>query len=148
MKGLVLRADWDPRKDYKITEWEVKTKKSITASSVWRNPKLKLEEIKKPKIGSKDVLLKIKSCGICGTDTHLVEYDKDGYVLYPGLIHFPVILGHEFSGIIEEKGKDVIDFEVGDMVDIMTDSSQHKRGMPHRRYHGRTGSIVGTRYLQ
>ena len=33
------------------------------------------------------------------------------------------------------------DFNEGDIVDIIIDSSEHK-GMPHRRYHGRTGEII------
>jgi len=37
------------------------------------------------------------------------------------------------------------DYNVNDKVDIITDPSQHKRGMPHRRYHGKTGAIVGVR---
>lgn len=41
--------------------------------------------------------------------------------------------------------KYLIDFSVKDKVDIITDPSQHKRGMPHRRYHGRTGEVVGIR---
>jgi len=41
--------------------------------------------------------------------------------------------------------KYLIDFNVKDKVDIITDPSQHKRGMPHRRYHGRTGEVVGLR---
>ena len=36
-------------------------------------------------------------------------------------------------------------FKIGDKVDVITDPSQHKRGMPHRRYHGRTGAITGFR---
>jgi len=41
--------------------------------------------------------------------------------------------------------KYLIDYEVNDKVDIITDPSQHKQGMPHFRYHGRTGTIVGQR---
>ena len=41
--------------------------------------------------------------------------------------------------------KHLIDYKINDKVDIITDPSQHKRGMPHRRYHGRTGIIVGKR---
>ncbi|TFG05233.1 MAG: 50S ribosomal protein L21e [Promethearchaeota archaeon] len=37
------------------------------------------------------------------------------------------------------------DYDINDRVDIITDPSQHKRGMPHRRYHGMTGIIVGVR---
>jgi large subunit ribosomal protein L21e len=41
--------------------------------------------------------------------------------------------------------KYLIDYEIGHKVDIITDPSQQKRGMPHRRYHGLTGTISGTR---
>jgi len=41
--------------------------------------------------------------------------------------------------------KHLIDYKINDKVDIITDPSQHKRGMPHRRYHGRTGVIIGKR---
>lgn len=41
--------------------------------------------------------------------------------------------------------KYLIDYNMDDKVDIITDPSQHKRGMPHSRYHGRTGTIIGQR---
>ena len=41
--------------------------------------------------------------------------------------------------------KYLIDYHINDKVDIITDSSQHRRGMPHFRYHGRTGTITGQR---
>ena len=41
--------------------------------------------------------------------------------------------------------KYLFDYEIDDRVDVITDPSQHKRGMPHRRYHGRTGVIVAIR---
>jgi large subunit ribosomal protein L21e len=41
--------------------------------------------------------------------------------------------------------KYLIDYEIGDKVDIITDPSKHRRGMPHRRFHGRTGVINGRR---
>lgn len=41
--------------------------------------------------------------------------------------------------------KYLIDYSIGDYVDVITDPSQHKRGMPHRRYHGMTGIIIGIR---
>ena len=37
------------------------------------------------------------------------------------------------------------EYKINDKVDIITNSSVHKRGMPHRRYHGRTGTIEGIR---
>lgn len=41
--------------------------------------------------------------------------------------------------------KYLIDFEIGKKVDIITNSGTHKRGMPHRRFHGKTGTIIGKR---
>jgi large subunit ribosomal protein L21e len=41
--------------------------------------------------------------------------------------------------------KYLIDYEINDKVDIITDPSQHLRGMPHSRFHGRTGTIIGIR---
>jgi large subunit ribosomal protein L21e len=41
-------------------------------------------------------------------------------------------------------GKMLVDFEVGQRVDIVINPSFHK-GMPHKRYHGRTGIVTGHR---
>ena len=41
--------------------------------------------------------------------------------------------------------KYLIDYKIGDKVDVITDPSQHKRGFPHRRFHGKTGTITGQR---
>ncbi|MFX0005244.1 MAG: 50S ribosomal protein L21e [Promethearchaeota archaeon] len=41
--------------------------------------------------------------------------------------------------------KYLIDYNQGDKVDVITDPSQHKRGMPNSRYHGRTGTIIAQR---
>ncbi len=41
--------------------------------------------------------------------------------------------------------KYLIDYEINDKVDVITDSAQHKRGMPHRRYQGKTGTIIAKR---
>ena len=41
--------------------------------------------------------------------------------------------------------KYLIDYQINDKVDIISDPSQHKRGMPHRRFHGLTGTIIEQR---
>ena len=116
MKGLVLDAKWDPKKGYPLSAWEKKTGKAITGNSVWRNPKLEVREWKDPKVGPNDVLIEVKACGVCGSDMHFYETDKDGYILYPGLTKFPSILGHEFAGKVVETGKSVTMLKKGDMV--------------------------------
>jgi threonine dehydrogenase-like Zn-dependent dehydrogenase len=117
MKGLVLEAEWAPRTDYVVSEFEKRTGKAITGSSVWRHPKLQVKkDVPDPRPKADEVVIQVKACGICGSDMHFYETDKDGYMLYPGLTKFPCITGHEFSGKVVEVGKEVKDPKVGDMV--------------------------------
>ena len=116
MKALVLDAQWDPRPDYPLSDWEKNTGKAVTGNSVWRHPKLEVREWPDPKPGPQEVLIQVKACGVCGSDMHFYETDDDGYILYPGLTKFPCVLGHEFSGEVVETGKDVATLKKGDMV--------------------------------
>lgn len=116
MKGLVLDAQWDPRPDYPLSDWEKKTGKAVTGNSVWRYPRLEVRDWPDPRPGPKEVVLEVKACGVCGSDMHFYETDQDGYILYPGLTKFPTILGHEFSGKVVEVGPEVTTLKVGDAV--------------------------------
>ena len=118
MKALVLDAQWDPKPDYVLSDFEKKTGKAITGNSIWRHPKLEVKKIDTPKISPDQVLIKVMACGICGSDMHFYETDPDGYILYPGLTKFPIALGHEFSGEIAEIGENVEDLRVGTMVTV------------------------------
>ena len=120
MKGLVLSADWNPRPGYQVSEFEKKTGKAIEGAQVWRHPKLELKEVPDPKPGPGQVLLRVKACGVCGSDVHFYETDQDDYILYPGLTKFPVIIGHEFSGEIVEvgPGPEGAKFKPGDRVTV------------------------------
>jgi L-iditol 2-dehydrogenase len=69
---------------------------------------LSFKEVPVPEINDDEVLIKIKAAGICGTDIHIFN---DEYPYWP-----PVILGHEFSGIIEKIGKNIKNFKIGDIV--------------------------------
>lgn len=72
---------------------------------------LRVEEIPKPSPKTGEVLIKVKACGICGTDVHIFNGDK-------GCFPTPVgtVLGHEFSGIVEAVGEGVTEIRVGDRV--------------------------------
>lgn len=70
---------------------------------------LRIGEVETPQIGSEDVLLRIKAASICGTDLHIYH---GGYPLK----RLPIILGHEYSGVIDEAGPDVQEFKKGDRV--------------------------------
>ncbi|RLG80570.1 MAG: alcohol dehydrogenase [Thermoprotei archaeon] len=61
---------------------------------------LKLSEVEVPEPGPNEVLLKIKYCGVCRTDLHIVEGD-----LKP--LKLPLVLGHQVVGVVEEVGKGV-----------------------------------------
>ncbi|MBB3590123.1 L-iditol 2-dehydrogenase [Rhizobium sp. BK529] len=67
--------------------------------------KLFLREVEKPEPGPGDLLVRIEACGICGTDRHLFHGE------FPS--RPPLTLGHEFAGIIETVGPEVIGFQPG-----------------------------------
>jgi L-iditol 2-dehydrogenase len=69
---------------------------------------LELREVPEPTPGADEVLIAVKTCGICGTDIH-VWNDKFPY--WP-----PVILGHEFAGEIVAAGAATSLFKVGERV--------------------------------
>lgn len=116
MKGLMLTADWDPRTDYRLSPFEQNTGKAISGANVWRHPKMSVETMDDPEPGPDDVIIRVNYCGVCGSDVHFYETDDSGYMLYPGLTKFPSILGHEFSGMVEEVGKNVTDLQPGALV--------------------------------
>ncbi|HXX37554.1 MAG TPA: scyllo-inosose 3-dehydrogenase [bacterium] len=118
MRGLQLQAEWAPRSGYTVSEFERRTGKVVTGASVWRHPQLRLVDTAEPPLGAKEVRLHPTACGVCGSDVHFYETDKDGYMLYPGLTKFPTIIGHEFSGEIIEVGKDVRGLRAGDLVTV------------------------------
>lgn len=69
---------------------------------------LELKEVPEPTITDDEVMIEVRSAGICGTDVH-VKHDTFPY--WP-----PVTLGHEFAGEIVEVGKNVSDWTTGDRV--------------------------------
>lgn len=71
--------------------------------------KFEIQDFPRPVPGSKDVLLRVKACGICGSDVH-------GMTGHTGRRQPPIIMGHEATGIIEEVGKDITKFKIGDRI--------------------------------
>jgi threonine dehydrogenase-like Zn-dependent dehydrogenase len=120
MKGLVLSAELDPRPGYQLSEFEQTTGKVVEGFNAWRHPKLEVKEVPQPKPGPGEALVRIRACGVCGSDMHFYETDADDYILYPGLTKFPAILGHEFAGEIVEigPGPESEGFKVGDRVTV------------------------------
>lgn len=116
MKAILFDADWDPKPEYILSERELKDRRSFNGSSVWRYPIIREVEIPEPKIEEDEVLIKVKAVGVCGSDTHLYEESDDGYIIFSGMVKAPVIIGHEYSGLVVKKGRRVKSLEEGDMV--------------------------------
>ena len=73
---------------------------------------LKLQEVKTPKIKSDEVLIKVKTTAICGTDLHIWNWDNWA----SKTIKPPMTVGHEFMGKIIEIGSAVEGLTIGDRV--------------------------------
>ena len=66
-----------------------------------------------PTPGPGELLIRNAVCGICGTDIHIFHGEPGSADVVP-----PVVLGHEYSGIVQQVGENVTDFKVGDHVTI------------------------------
>jgi threonine 3-dehydrogenase len=77
---------------------------------------LELRDVPIPKIEENEVLLKVLSTSICGTDLHIYKWDE----WIRELIKIPRVIGHEVVGEIVELGKDVKGFKKGDIVSVET----------------------------
>ncbi|MEM2873164.1 MAG: alcohol dehydrogenase catalytic domain-containing protein [Nitrososphaerales archaeon] len=76
---------------------------------------LRLASIENPTISNEEVLVRVRGCGVCRSNLHMIEGDwlKRGF---PAKL--PIIPGHEIVGIVESIGKDVKNIEVGDRIGI------------------------------
>lgn len=71
--------------------------------------KLQVVEMPMPTCGPMDLLVKVKACGICGSDIH--GFDGSSGRRLP-----PLVMGHEAAGIVQAVGQQVQGFKVGDRV--------------------------------
>lgn len=92
-------------------------------AAVWyAKEDIRFEDYPDPQLAAGQVKVKIKQCGICGSDLH--EF-RSGPFIIPGKPHpltgragGPVILGHEFSAEVVEVGAGVKSFKTGDRVTV------------------------------
>src|SRR6202007_2309579 len=73
---------------------------------------LEMDTLAVPTIGPTDVLVRVKTASICGTDLHIYGWDRWSQ----GRIKPPVTLGHEFCGTVERVGDEVRAVKAGDFV--------------------------------
>ena len=89
-----------------MTTKERKTMKALVLEEYNR---FEYKDVKVPEIGPSEVLIEIKAAGICGSDVHGVDGST-------GRRQTPLIMGHEASGVVVEKGQNVQDWDTGDRV--------------------------------
>jgi len=71
-----------------------------------------MEDVPIPAIGPNDVLIRIHTSAICGTDMHIWNWDAWSQKTIP----VPMTVGHEYAGVIAEIGSEVEGYQVGDRV--------------------------------
>lgn len=71
---------------------------------------VEVREIDKPSPGKEDVLIDVSHVGVCGSDLH------QWTATHSWPVNYPVVLGHEFGGVIVETGENVTHWKIGDRV--------------------------------
>lgn len=75
-------------------------------------PGLWMEDVPEPEVGPMDVLIRIRKTSICGTDVHIWKWDPWAQKTIP----VPMVVGHEFCGVVEAVGSGVTDVKPGELV--------------------------------
>lgn len=87
-------------------------KETMKAVYLEKVGKFALKEVPIPKPGPREVLVAVKSCGVCGSDIHFYENGRIGDFV----VREPLILGHECAGRVVDLGPEVGTLQVGDRV--------------------------------
>jgi L-gulonate 5-dehydrogenase len=82
----------------------------MKAGILYRDREICVGDTPDPAIRPDEVIIKTDFSGICGTDLHIYRGE------FHDRVRFPAVLGHEFGGTIEELGREVKGFTVGDRV--------------------------------
>ena len=73
-----------------------------------------MTDVPMPVIGPNDVLLKIEKSAICGTDLHIYKWDEWAQ----NTIKTPLVIGHEYMGVVVDKGSEVTRVYIGERVTV------------------------------
>lgn len=80
----------------------------MKAAVLHGNEDVRYEEIATPEVLPGTVRVRVRACGICGSDVPRV--------LHNGAHNYPIVLGHEFAGVVDAVGEGVTNVQVGDTV--------------------------------
>jgi threonine 3-dehydrogenase len=75
-------------------------------------PGIWLEDVPKPEVGPNDVLIRVQQTSICGTDLHIVAWNEWAAATIP----VPMVVGHEYMGIVADIGSEVEGLTMGQRV--------------------------------
>ncbi|MGZ4985939.1 MAG: L-threonine 3-dehydrogenase [Chthoniobacterales bacterium] len=75
-------------------------------------PGLELQEVPVPDVGPNEVRIRVQKASICGTDVHIYNWDAWAQKTIP----VPMVIGHEFVGVVDRVGSAVTDFKEGELV--------------------------------
>jgi L-iditol 2-dehydrogenase len=91
-------------------------------AAIFSGPRrVRVVDVETPKIASNEVLIKTQVAGICGTDLHFYS-GKNGALenlierMKTTIAPYKIIMGHEFSGFVTDKGNDANDIELNERV--------------------------------
>lgn len=82
----------------------------MKAAVLYRPGDIRVIDVDPPRPGPGEVLIRVKACGVCGTDHSLYTGG------YPA--NYPVVIGHEYSGVIEALGEGVTSLAIGERVTV------------------------------
>jgi alcohol dehydrogenase/L-iditol 2-dehydrogenase len=113
---------------------------------------VEVRDIPEPnKPGSNEVLLEVKAAGVCGSDLHMWREH------HSWTIKLPLVLGHEFCGVVADVGDQITGFQIGDRVVCETAAyvcgqcvyclSGNYNLCPHRKGYGALADGAFTRYV-
>src|SRR5436853_5732224 len=84
--------------------------------------RMEVRDVARPQAGPRNVLARVSSVGLCGTDIHIfaghANYNTDAHGMPIPFNVEPQILGHEISGEVVDTGSEVRDLQAGDRVVI------------------------------
>lgn len=79
-----------------------------------KEPGIEVLDVPRPEVGPTDILVRVAAGSLCGSDAHIYEWTPSY-----SFMSLPTILGHEFSGEIQEVGSDVHHIQVGERVSAL-----------------------------
>ena len=102
MKALTLNAEWAPKPGYEMSASERELRRPRNGNMTWKSPALELGDVPDPSCSPiRSCWRLLRSASAARTCT-CTKPATDGYMIYPGLVHTPNILGHEYAGRIVE----------------------------------------------